>query len=92
MWSNFDEQSRHRRSLEDRVVGNSETRANRGQWIAAALIALALTFGLVIALTVSPTAGAGVIVAVMVSGAAIFIAGGRQQSPKTATEEGSSDG
>lgn len=77
MWSNFDEQSQHRRELEKAVVTNSESRANRGQFIAMILILAAMFCGLIIALEVNAYAGGGVIGASIVSGAAIYIAGGR---------------
>lgn len=79
MWNNFDEQSQHRRELEKKVVVASEDRANRGQIIAAGLIVLAIVAGVVIALAVNAYVGGGVVLGSIVSGAAIYIAGGKAQ-------------
>lgn len=87
MWNNFDEQSQHRRELEKKVVVASEDRANRGQYIAAVLIVLAIVAGVVIALAANAYVGGAVVLGSIVSGAAIYIAGGKAQMQDPSQEE-----
>lgn len=73
---NFDEQSRHRRNMEAAVVTGSERRADRGQPLAAGLLALGIVSGSLVAL-VNGTAGVTIVGAAFTGGVLAYVVGGR---------------
>lgn len=87
MWSNFDDQSQHRRELEKAVVLGSEKRADKGQFIAAFLLIVAIAAGVVVAVTANAAAGAAIVIGALGSGTAVYIAGGRTPEAQPETTE-----
>lgn len=74
---NFDKQSAHRRDLEKVVVQGSEKRAQRGQFLVAALLGIAVVGGLGAIFAGHDTAGATVAGTAIGGGALIYVVGGR---------------
>lgn len=73
----FEDQGQHRRQLEAIVVGGSERRAERGQWLGFILILAAIICGTVVAVAKDARYGAAMVGAALASGAVIYIVGGR---------------
>ena len=74
----FVDQGDHRRSLEQKVVGGSETRAARGQFLVYTFLMVVVIGGIVVALHESGFAGATIITAGLGSGVALYVLGGRK--------------
>lgn len=71
----FAQQSDHRRELEAVVVKGNDRRANRGQWMAWSLSAMALLGGTYLIATGKPTAGLVAIIGAISGLVIVFVTG-----------------
>lgn len=73
----FEEQGRHRRELEQTVVRGSERRGNLGQWLAFVLLMTGIIGGCVVAAVGYQKAGVGIAGGAFACGALTYVIGGR---------------